>query len=214
MIPAMHVGGDYYDLIKVSDSKLFVIIGDVSGKGMAASFYMTKLQTMMRLKCKEGKSPKEILANVNKELYGAIERNWFITAAVALFDTETNTVKYCRAGHTPLIILNGDEKKIIQPGGIGLGLESGTVFNSSMEEIEIKLNNNDMFVLFSDGVNETMDKDDILFGMERFEEVLVKSSQMRAASALTSILTSLDKFRKGHPHNDDITMVLLKYSAE
>ncbi len=214
MIPAMHVGGDYYDLIKVSDSKLFVIIGDVSGKGMAASFYMTKLQTMMRLKCKEGKSPKEILANVNKELYGAIERNWFITAAVALFDTETNTVKYCRAGHTPLIILNGDEKKIIQPGGIGLGLESGTVFNSSMEEIEIKLNNNDMFVLFSDGVNETMDKDDILFGMERFEEVLVKSSQMRAASALTNILTSLDKFRKGHPHNDDITMVLLKYSAE
>ncbi len=214
MIPAMHVGGDYYDLIKISDSKLFVIIGDVSGKGMAASFYMTKLQTMMQLKCREGKSPKEILANVNKELFGSIERNWFITASVALFDTNANTVKYCRAGHTPLIILNGEEKRVVKPGGIGLGLESGKVFNSSMEELEIPLNNNDMFVLFSDGVNETMDKEDNLFGMARFEEVLLKSSQMRAASALTNILTSLDKFRNGNPHNDDITMVLLKYSDE
>jgi sigma-B regulation protein RsbU (phosphoserine phosphatase) len=214
MIPAMHVGGDYYDLIKVSDSQIFAIIGDVSGKGMAASFYMTKLQTMMRLKCKEGKSPKEILSNINRELFGTIERNWFITAAVALFDTKDKTVTYCRAGHTPLIIVNGEEKKIIQPGGIGLGLEAGTVFNSSLEEEVIPLQNNDMFVLFSDGVNETMDKENNLFGMERFEEVLIKTSQMRAASALTNILMSLEKFRKGHPHNDDITLVLINYHDE
>ncbi|MBL1212374.1 MAG: SpoIIE family protein phosphatase [Ignavibacteriae bacterium] len=214
MIPAMHIGGDYYDLIAVSDTKLFVIIGDVSGKGMAASFYMTKLQTMMRLHCRGGESPKEILINVNKELYNSIERNWFITASVALFDTEKKSLCYCRAGHTPLIILNGEDKKVIQPQGIGLGLESGAVFNSSLEEIEIPINNNDMYVLFSDGVNETMNKSDELYGMERFEEVLLKTSQMRAASALTNVLNSLDKFRLEQPHNDDITLVIVKYCEE
>jgi serine phosphatase RsbU (regulator of sigma subunit) len=214
MIPAMHVGGDYYDLIAISDTKLFVVIGDVSGKGMAASFYMTKLQTMMRLHCRGGESPKEILINVNRELYNSIERNWFITASVALFDTEKKSVTYCRAGHTPLMILNGDEKKVIQPQGIGLGLESGAVFNSSLEEIEIPINNNDMYVLFSDGVNETMNKSDELYGMERFEEVLLKTSQMRAASALTNVLNSLDKFRLEQAHNDDITLVMVKYSEE
>ncbi|RKY91668.1 MAG: hypothetical protein DRQ01_07370, partial [Ignavibacteriae bacterium] len=79
MIPAMQVGGDYYDLLPVdgSTSKLFVVVGDVSGKGLSASLYMTKLQTMMQLYCTPGKTPKEILVDVNKRMYDEIERNWF-----------------------------------------------------------------------------------------------------------------------------------------
>ncbi len=67
-VPAMQVGGDYFDLIPVegSNSKLFVVVGDVSGKGLSASLYMTKLQTMIKLYCTPGKSPKEILVEVNK----------------------------------------------------------------------------------------------------------------------------------------------------
>ncbi|MDP2037136.1 MAG: SpoIIE family protein phosphatase, partial [Ignavibacteria bacterium] len=79
-IPAQHVGGDYYDFIKVSDSKLYVIVGDVSGKGLSAALYMSKLQTMIRLYCTEDKSPKQILVEVNKRLFGEMERNYFITA--------------------------------------------------------------------------------------------------------------------------------------
>ena len=121
-------------------------------------------------------------------------------------------MQYCRAGHTPLLIVNGDAKLSMQPGGIGLGLESGEVFNSTLEQVEIPLKNNDMFAFFSDGVNETMNKENDLFGMDRFEQSLIKSSQMRSASALTSILNTLDKFRAENPHNDDITLVLLKYN--
>ncbi len=102
MIPAMQVGGDYFDLIPISDTKLFVAVGDVSGKGLSASLYMTKLQTMIQISTKNSLSPKEILIEINKRLYDSIERNWFITMTLALFDTESNTVKFCRAGHMPL----------------------------------------------------------------------------------------------------------------
>jgi serine phosphatase RsbU (regulator of sigma subunit) len=214
MIPAMQVGGDYYDLIRISGTKLYAVIGDVSGKGLAASFYMSKLQTMVQLQAKKGGSPKDILIEINKEIYGHIERNWFITVSLALFDTYNKTVTYCRAGHTPLIILNGEKSKYIQPSGIGLGLERGEIFESSLEEITISLSDNDLFVLFSDGVNESMNDLDELYGMNRFDEILLKSSHMLAESALTNILKSIDKFRDGRDYNDDITLVLLKYNAE
>ena len=86
MIPAMQVGGDYYDLIQISDSKLFVVVGDVSGKGLSASLYMTKLQTMIKLSCSEDKSPKEILIDINKRIYTEMDKSWFVTITLALFD--------------------------------------------------------------------------------------------------------------------------------
>ncbi|RKY96539.1 MAG: hypothetical protein DRQ13_05765, partial [Ignavibacteriae bacterium] len=81
MISAMQVGGDYYDLLPVngSDSKLYVVIGDVSGKGLSASLYMTKIQTMIQLACTSDRSPREILVEINKRIFSEMERNWFVT---------------------------------------------------------------------------------------------------------------------------------------
>ncbi|MCX6174442.1 MAG: SpoIIE family protein phosphatase [Ignavibacteriales bacterium] len=146
MIPAMHVGGDYFDLIKISDKKLFVVIGDVSGKGLSASFYMSKLQTMIGLYCTEGKSPSEILVEVNKKIYENIEKNWFITVSLAFFDSSENSVKFCRAGHTPLIRIRNKIVEEFQPSGLGVGLERGELFQSSLEEITIPFKPNDLFL--------------------------------------------------------------------
>jgi len=77
-------------------------IGDVSGKGLSASLYMTKLQTMMQLACVDNRSPREILMEINKKLYTSMEKDWFITMTLALFDMGKNSVKVCRAGHAPI----------------------------------------------------------------------------------------------------------------
>ena len=79
MIPAMQVGGDYYDLIPVSPTKMYVVVGDVSGKGLSASLYMTKLQTMMQLACVDSRSPRDILIEINRNLYVSMEKEWFVT---------------------------------------------------------------------------------------------------------------------------------------
>ncbi|MBU2491221.1 MAG: SpoIIE family protein phosphatase [Bacteroidetes bacterium] len=210
MIPAQHVAGDYYDLIKISDTKLFVVNGDVSGKGLAASFYMTKLQTMIRLFCKEDTSPKEILVKLNKLMFNEIGKNWFITVTIALFDTEKNNVKFCRAGHTPIMHYTNSAVKLYQPKGIGVGLEKGDIFDTNLAETEILLNKNDVFLFFSDGVNETMNNENEQYDLNRLSENLTDEYNHSAQEIITSIQDSLDNFRNNIDLNDDITIVAVK----
>lgn len=210
MIPAMHVGGDYYDLIQISDKKLFIVIGDVSGKGLSASFYMSKLQTMIRLYCDIDKSPKEILTEINKRIFAEIEKNWFITITLAFIDIDKKTIKISRAGHTPLLRMNKNLFELYQPGGVGVGLDKGDVFAGSLEEIEIELNKGDLFFFFSDGVTELMNSSNELFGFEKLKQILVSNYENDCKLIGKKLLSELDSFRGKTHQYDDITYVLLK----
>jgi serine phosphatase RsbU (regulator of sigma subunit) len=210
MIPAMHVGGDYFDMIKVSDYKLFVVVGDVSGKGLSASFYMSKLQTMIRLYCTEGRTPSDILVEVNKRIYDDIEKNWFITVVLALFDLEDGTVKICRAGHTPIIRIRNKKSELFQPTGIGIGLDKGEIFQSSLEEITLKLEPNDLFCFYSDGVTETMNPVNELYGIERLNELLVKNAEGKCSEIQNELIKDLKYFQLSANQYDDITILFTK----
>lgn len=210
MMPAMQIGGDYYDVIKASDDKIFVIVGDVSGKGFSASFYMSQLHTMMHLFCTKDKSPKEILKEVNKRIYETIGKNWFITISLALFDTKEKTIKFCRAGHTPLMVANNGSVDSYTPKGIGVGLEKGDIFNITLEEKCFNYNPGDKFVFYSDGITEEMNEQNELFGEERFEKILTENSSERSRDTMKKITASLKEFRNGGQQNDDITLVLVK----
>lgn len=210
MIPAMQVGGDYYDLIPLSDTKLFVAVGDVSGKGLSASLYMTKLQTMIQISTKNSLSPKEILIDINKRLYDSIERNWFITMTLALFDTETHTVKFCRAGHMPLITANNGTVESIKTEGIGLGLEKGEVFDRTLKEVEIEIKSDQIFAFFSDGITEAMNEKSELFGEEKLTEILKGKSKNRSAEVMLRVWNEIKDFRGKAQPNDDMTMVIVK----
>jgi serine phosphatase RsbU (regulator of sigma subunit) len=212
MIPAMQVGGDYFDLLPVdgSDSKLFVVIGDVSGKGLSASLYMTKLQTMMQLFCTPGKTPKEILVDVNKRMYDEIERNWFITITLALFDLDEGTVKFCRAGHMPILTANNGTVEAYRTQGIGVGLEKGEIFERSLVEEKLKLNSGQIYAFFTDGVTEAMNEANELFGEDKLTAILKNKSAHRSTEIMEEILHSLKTFRGTAEVNDDITMVIVK----
>ena len=210
MIPAMQVGGDYFDLIKVSESKLFVVVGDVSGKGLSASFYMSKLQTMIRLYCTDNISPKEVLIEVNNRISESIERNWFITVTLALFDMERKTITFCRAGHTTLIRLTGGKLESLQPNGLGVGLDRGENFNSALEEATLNLQNNDVYFFYSDGVTEAMNTDNDLFGLENVEKILTELRIKSSSEIQTGLLDGLKEFCGDATQYDDITMVTVK----
>jgi serine phosphatase RsbU (regulator of sigma subunit) len=212
MIPAMQVGGDYFDLIPISDTKLFVAVGDVSGKGLSASLYMTKLQTMVQIATKISTSPKEILIEINKQLYESIERSWFITMTLALFDTEAKTVKVCRAGHMPLITSNNGTVESIKTAGIGLGLEKGEVFDRTLQEVEIKTKSNQMFAFFSDGITEAMNEKDEMFGEDKLTEILKGKSNIRSTEVMNKVWSEVKLFRGATQPNDDMTMVIVKVS--
>lgn len=210
MIPAMHVGGDYFDLVKISETKLFVVIGDVSGKGLSASLYMSKIQTMFQLYASKELSPKEILIKLNENIYQQLERNWFITSSIALFDTENKKVKFARAGHTPLTVISKGNLFEYKPSGIGLGLEGPKIFNNSIEELEFDLIPDDVFAFYSDGITEAMNENSELFGIENFNRILLENRHNTAKNISDEVLNRIVQHRQTALQNDDITLVILK----
>jgi len=212
MIPAMHIGGDYFDFIKISETKMYAVIGDVSGKGLSASFYMSKLQTMIKLFCSQENTPREILSEINKRIYLEIEKNWFITVTLLLIDTEREKVYVVRAGHTPLIVIRDRKILKFQPPGIGIGLEKGDLFNNSIEEITIDLKNDDTLFLFSDGVTDNINSKNEFYGEERLEQLLLNNYHNSAKITLENLLKDLEVFKDGSSQYDDITCTIIKYN--
>jgi serine phosphatase RsbU (regulator of sigma subunit)/uncharacterized membrane protein len=210
MIPAMQVGGDYYDLIQISDTKSFVTVGDVSGKGFSAALYMTKLQTMMQLACAKSLSPREILIEINKQLYESMERNWFVTITLALFDVEKQTVKFCRAGHMPLLVAFNDTVESIKTQGLGLGLEKGDIFSRTLVEVEKEYKSGQIFAFFSDGITEAMNDKNELFGEDRLTELLKSKTKIHSSEIMNLVWDEIKKFKGSALPNDDLTMVIVK----
>ena len=210
MIPAMQVGGDYYDLIQISDTKLFVTVGDVSGKGLSASLYMTKLQTMIQIACKNSLSPREILIEVNKRLYESMERSWFITMTLALFDLEHYTVKFCRAGHMPLLTAMNGSVESVKSQGIGLGLEKGEIFEKTLVEDELKIKHGQVYAFFSDGITEAMNEKEELFGEDKLVEILRGKSNTKSVDIMTDVWDQIKLFKGKAKPNDDMTMLIVK----
>lgn len=210
MIPAMQVGGDYYDLIQISDSKLFVVVGDVSGKGLSASLYMTKLQTMIKLSCSADKSPKEILIDINRRIYTEMDSNSFVTISLALFDLEKQTLRFCRAGHMPILQATNGTVQSYRTQGLGVGIEKGNVFEKSLVEEEVNLLPGQIYAFFTDGVTEAMNENNELFGDEKLNSILKNKSKVRSTDIVNEIWNSVKNFRGEAEVNDDMTMVVVK----
>ncbi|MBP9120031.1 MAG: serine/threonine-protein phosphatase, partial [Ignavibacterium sp.] len=167
-------------------------------------------QTMVQIATKISTSPKEILIEINKRLYESIERSWFITMTLALFDTETKTVRFCRAGHMPLLTANNGTVESIKTEGIGLGLEKGEVFDRTLQEVEIKTKSNQIFAFFSDGITEAMNEKDEMFGEDKLTEILKGKANTRSTEVMNKVWSEVKYFRGAALPNDDMTMVIVK----
>lgn len=215
--PAKIVGGDFYDLIKVDDDKILVVVADVSGKGIPAALYMSKVQAMIQIAAKIYKTPKEILIEVNKQIKNKIEKKSFVTVVMALFDLKTKTARICRAGHPPVIYKSKNGTNIIWDKGIGIGLvREGNEFNEiglfkeNVLETEIKFNDDDYFMFYSDGLIEAMDTNNELFGTNRLLNIIDSNSYKDTKEMKERIISDVNKFRNGREQNDDITFVISK----
>ncbi len=210
MLPAQWVGGDYFDVIKIDDKRFYAIIGDVSGKGFSASFYMSKLQTMIRLLADEKLNPVEMLKLLNAKIYPSLKKNFFITLSIALFDLEKSVAKFARAGHTPLKICRNKKITDYLPKGIAVGLDSGDAFNKNIEEIEIELNEETLIVFYSDGVTEQMDERSHLSGDELLNRALIENCKSSLKTVWNKIIDSINAFKGSSEQSDDITILLIK----
>ncbi len=209
MKPAMQVGGDYFDLIPAGKNKIFIIVGDVSGKGLSASLYVSKLQTMVQVACTEDRTPKEILSDLNKKFYNLLERSWFATMTIALIDSEKKIMKYCRAGHVPLIAAGNGAITSFRTKGLAIGIEKGTLFDNTLVEETIPLEDGGVYAFFSDGITEAMNINNEDFGEDRLSHLLMNNRAKTSSQILNSVWESVSRFRGSAPQNDDMTLVVV-----
>jgi serine phosphatase RsbU (regulator of sigma subunit) len=208
--PAREIGGDFYDIIKLSDERVLVAIADVSDKGIPAALYMSQVQAMLQFASQIFTSPMEILTEINKQIYDQLNKYSFVTILIAIFDVKNNTVKVARAGHTPLIRVRDSKSENIYTKGIGIGLDRQDIFNNNIEEVMLELKEGDVYFMYSDGVSEAMDEKRELFGSNNVEKVVQDNCDGTPEMIKTILLSELSDFRKTAAINDDITFVGIK----
>ncbi len=208
--PAFEVGGDYYDLLEIGDGKIGIVVGDVSGKGVSAAFYMSEVKGIFQSLGKLYPSPRDFLIKANEALSGSIDKHSFISLIYVVLDLSSGTLTLSRAGHCPMLHISGGSASYIRPSGMGLGLSRGPTFDRSIEEHRMSLSRGDLCVLYTDGVTEARQGDEE-FGYERLKEVVRDCHGMSAASVKEEIIAKVRNHVAQQANDDDLTVVVLKW---
>lgn len=210
-VPAFEVGGDYYDFINLGKNKLGIIIGDVSGKGTQAAFYMTLTKGFLKALAKQTNSPAEVLTRMNELFYENVERGRFISMIYAIVDQDKNIITIARAGHNPIILHDhSGEINLISPNGLALGLEKGNLFAKVITEHKETLTSGKVFIFYTDGFTEAVNKKGEEYGLDRMFEIARLKTASSAKDIQDKLLEDVNKFIGKASQHDDMTMVVLK----
>jgi len=211
-IPASEVGGDYYDYIEFDNDNLGIIIGDVSGKGIQASFYMTLVKGFVKAVAKQTSSPSEMLNQLNNLFCENVEKGNFITMILARISTKEKKIVFSRAGHNPIIIRKIKEGKthFYQPNGFALGMEGDAKFKQYIEEESASLEAEDLIVFYTDGITEAMNKQREEFGTERLKKIIDNTDSENPGEIINRILLDVKSFIGKAPQHDDMTLVVVR----
>ena len=209
MTPAREVGGDFYDFMMPDPDHLWIVIGDVSGKGIAAALFMAVTRTFLRAFFHEEKSPGKVLYRVNNELSRNNVASMFVTLFCGVLHLPSGNFRWANAGHNLPLLLTADGAATFLPKT--RGVVAGAMEDIQFSEAEMTLAAGDSLYLYTDGVNEAMNAAEQLFGNERMQEALVRYGQAGCVAMVDGIASELTKFVDGAEQSDDITMLALRY---
>jgi serine phosphatase RsbU (regulator of sigma subunit) len=207
--PAREVGGDFYDFLRLEDGRVGLVIGDVSGKGIAAALVMANTQSVLRAVAqREGITPGRVLEEANEVLYAYIPPTMFITCLYGILDPESGGLVYANAGHDLPYLHRNSEAEELRARGMPLGLMPGM----SYEEKETVLNVGVAALFYSDGLVEAHDPKGEMFGFPRLRAFVAEHGEERSLEE--ALLEELYSFvGEGWEQEDDITLLTLRRSA-
>jgi serine phosphatase RsbU (regulator of sigma subunit)/predicted enzyme related to lactoylglutathione lyase len=210
-IQARKVGGDYYDFLDLGSERLGFVIGDISGKGIAAALLMANLQANVRSQCAIALDQlQRMMCSVNQLFCDNTPDGSFATFFFAEYDDLSSRLRYANCGHLPGLLLRGDSSvERLDATATVLG-----IFKDWDCEIgECQLRPGDTLALYTDGITETYDSADEQFGEERLIEALQRHCASSSQSALASIVDEVQRFGP-HEQHDDITLIIAKHCGD
>jgi serine phosphatase RsbU (regulator of sigma subunit) len=207
---AREVGGDFYDFIEVKGTTYFVI-GDISGKGMAAALYMVQVQAILHHLVRENDSPHETLLALNQNLQSVLRPDSFLTISLAQIHA-SGAIDWCRAGHLPLMLYRAADQKCIHitPSGIGVGLRDETAFAKSLQQFSIQPECGDVLVWYTDGIIEAMNDQNEEYGEARLMRSIEALAHRPAQEILNSVVNKISGFCGTTPAHDDMTLIVMR----
>jgi serine phosphatase RsbU (regulator of sigma subunit) len=214
--PAAAVGGDYYDFIPLEAARLGIAVGDISGKGLPASLLMASLQGTLRTSAGFSHGDEaDTIANVNRQLCGLTAPTRFATLFWGVYDPDRRELAYVNAGHNPPMLFrsgpggqparDGPPERL-STGGTILGMFPDATYRCG----RVRLERGDMIGLFSDGISEAPDGQEVEFGDSHLESVLRDNASLPAPDLCERVFRELQTYLDGRPSPDDLTMVVVK----
>jgi sigma-B regulation protein RsbU (phosphoserine phosphatase) len=209
MIAAKEVGGDFYDFYKLSDTTVAFLAADVSGKGIPAAMFMMTAKTIIKDLAESGMEVHDIFTKANEKLCENNESGMFVTAWMGILDLTTGQVKFANAGHNPPLLkrANGSFEYLKTRAGFVLAGMEGIRYRMG----ELTLQPGDRLFLYTDGVPESTNGENKLYGEDRLLAFMNQNAATEATALLPALKRNIDAFVGEAPQFDDITMLMFDY---
>jgi hypothetical protein len=210
--PAFDTGGDFYDFIPLSDGKMAVIVGDVSGKGIQAAFYMTLIKGFVQSLSERIEDPASILCEINRLFVRNAERGIFVTMLYGILEPTSGEFTFARAGHNPLIFKPSKDAnpRHIPSTGLAVGLVGDDRFHAHIRTTKIIIPEDGFICLYTDGITEAMNLKREMYGDHRLLGQLREIQGESSSTILANIDADVSKFVGRAPQHDDMTVVIIR----
>lgn len=211
--PAKAVGGDYYDIFEVGTGKVVIALGDVSGKGLGASFLMSSVHATIRTRAESCiDEPLKLINELNQYLVSSTSASTFVTLFLGVIDLQSGLLRYVNCGHPPALIVRheGAEIQKLIRTGLGLGMMKSATFTQG----EVKLNAQDSLVVYSDGITEAMNEKNEEYEEEKLIILLNESKELDGSNMMEAILKSVSEFIGLAEQSDDISIIVARRKLE
>ena len=207
MEPARSVGGDFFDVIHLDHERIGLAIADVSGKGVPAALFMMSSRTLLKGSAIGSMEPADVLREVNDLLSQDNDAAMFVTVFYAVYDRYTGRLTYANGGHNAPLLIKANGERSLLPLTAGLAL--AIVPDMEFQQDSIVLNPGDTVILYTDGVNEAMNRDHDEFGNDKLLEIFAGGPPKSATEANDVTFEAVAEFVAGAPQSDDITCLVL-----
>jgi len=208
--PANDVGGDLIDCIRFTDNHHILVLGDVSGKGLPAALLMVKLQATIRALFTEATLLAELGSQINRIFHRDGITSSFATLVVLDIHSDSGKIQLLNAGHTPPVLIRNGRPQATAKGNPALGLMAETGY----DVVEDTLQQGDVMLVYSDGINESRNEQGECFGNERLFNLIKNLPDILTADMGTRILEAVRNFSGETRPDDDQTLLILKYLGQ
>jgi serine phosphatase RsbU (regulator of sigma subunit)/GAF domain-containing protein len=209
MRAARMIGGDFYDVFRIDDDRLGIVVADVSGKGVPAALFMVLVRTVLQELALRDMGPSACLAEANRQLIGRNPLSLFVTVIYGILNARTGLFTYCNGGHVmPYLLRAGGRVEVMTaPPSPVVGL----IESANYRDLMINLKPGDGLLLVTDGVAECFNGAEEAFGEERLLAMLASASSTPLDRLLDMLMAELDRFAAGTPASDDVTALVVRF---